>query len=188
MMMELTREGHVDTAYGILNNDRIPSWKYMMVHGATTIWERWDSWSETKGFQDPSMNSFNHYSMGAVAEWIYRTIGGINPDPDSPGFRHFIIRPQPGGGITWAKTAHNCIRGTIKVNWEIRGNALDLEITVPPNASATVYIPCPEKASITESGKALDESDGIINWQQDGRVPNARVGSGRYRFHANCGE
>ena len=184
MMMELTREGHVETAYRILNNDRIPSWKYMIRRGATTIWERWDSWSETKGFQDPSMNSFNHYSMGAVAEWIYRTIGGINPDPGNPGFRNFIIRPQPGGGITWANTVHTCIRGTIKVEWEIDGNALVLEVTVPPNTSATVHIPCGQNASVTESGKHLDESDGICQWRREGGGIIAHIDSGFYRFQA----
>lgn len=184
MMMELTREGHVDTAYQILNNDRIPSWKYMIEHGATTIWERWDSWSDTKGFQDPSMNSFNHYSMGAVADWIYRTIGGINPDPQAPGFKHFFIRPQPGGGISWAKTKHACIRGTIRVEWKTEDSSLHLDVTVPPNTGATVHIPCRKNASVTESGILLDEAKGISEWKREGETVIARVDSGSYRFYS----
>jgi alpha-L-rhamnosidase len=183
MMMELTREGHVETAYQILNNDRIPSWKYMIEHGATTIWERWDSWSDTKGFQDPSMNSFNHYAMGAVAEWIYRTIGGINPDPEAPGFEHFLIRPKAGGGISWARTTHTCIRGTIRVEWKTDGEAFHLDVTVPPNTSATIYIPCEINASVRESGHPLDEAKGITRWERTGDTIIARVGSGHYRFH-----
>ena len=185
MMMELTQQGHVDTAYQILNNDRIPSWQYMIEHGATTIWERWDSWSESKGFQDPSMNSFNHYAMGAVAEWIYRTIGGINPDPDSPGFRHFIIRPQPGGGITWAKTTHTCIRGTIKVEWKTEGDSFHLEVTVPQNSDATIHLPCGRDATVTESCLPIHEAKGVREWEREGETVTARVGSGRYRFQAN---
>ena len=185
MMMELTQQGHVDTAYQILNNDRIPSWKYMIEHGATTIWERWDSWSESKGFQDPSMNSFNHYAMGAVAEWIYRTIGGINPDPENPGFRHFIIRPQPGGGITWAKTTHTCIRGTIKVEWKTEGDSFHLDVTVPPNSDATIHVPCGRDATVTESGLPIHEAKGVREWEREGETVTARVGSGRYRFQAN---
>lgn len=183
MMLELTRAGRVDVAYRILNNDRIPSWRYMIDHGATTIWERWDSWSETNGFQDPSMNSFNHYAMGAVAEWIYRTIGGINPDPDAPGFAHVIIRPQPGGGITWANTRHRCIRGTIATDWRTEAGVLNLEVTIPPNTAATVHIPCRGEATVTESGLPLDKAPGVRGWRRKGEAVVVQLGSGRYRFN-----
>ena len=144
LMTVLTSIGRTDVAYRLLRNDTFPSWGFSIKHGATSIWERWDGWTPEKGFQDPSMNSFAHYSFGAVAQWMFENIGGI--DTDSPGFKRVIIRPQPGGNLTYAKNSYKSIRGRIATDWKIvEGNFL-LSVTLPANTTAMVYVPalrCP---------------------------------------------
>jgi len=141
MMLELTRWGYTDIAYALMNKTTIPSWGYMVENGGTTIWERWDGFVEGRGYQNPGMNSFNHYAIGAVGEWMYRVIGGLNPDPVAPGWKHFVIRPIPGGGLTWARCAFESPRGRIESNWKLQGNAFELDVLIPPNARATVALP-----------------------------------------------
>ncbi len=92
----LSEVDHLDTAYALLKQTTWPSWLYSVTQGATTIWERWDGWTHDKGFQDPGMNSFNHYAYGAVGAWMYAVIGGIDLDPEQPGYKHIIMRPNPG--------------------------------------------------------------------------------------------
>ncbi|NUR91207.1 MAG: family 78 glycoside hydrolase catalytic domain, partial [Nonomuraea sp.] len=131
----LTSTGHLETAYGLLLQDTFPSWLYPIVHGgATTMWERWDGWTDHRGLQDPGMNSFNHYAYGAVGDWMYRTVGGLSAG--SPGYADIVVRPRPGGGITWARTAHQTRHGRVEVSWRQGGS---LEVTVPPNARAEVW-------------------------------------------------
>ena len=102
MMLELANEGECAAAYRLLNNRTIPSWNYMIDNGATTIWERWDGWVKDRGFQSAGMNSFNHYALGAVSEWIVRNIAGVNPVIEEPAYGRVLIHPQPGGGLTYA--------------------------------------------------------------------------------------
>jgi alpha-L-rhamnosidase len=137
----LTRFGHLDLAYKLLLNEDFPSWGYPIKHGATTMWERWDGWRHDKGFQDPGMNSFNHYGYGAVGDWMYRTILGINLDEKQPGYRHFFIRPIPGGGLTWARGEYHSVHGPIRSSWKIERTGFVLEVTVPVNTTATVQLP-----------------------------------------------
>ena len=92
----LSAHGHTGVAYRLLEQDALPSWRYMVEQGATTIWERWDGWTAERGFQSPLMNSFNHYALGAVGEWLYRFVLGIEPAPDAAGFGRLLIRPHPG--------------------------------------------------------------------------------------------
>lgn len=141
MMLELSRHGYHEQAYALLTRRTVPSWGYMVEHGGTTIWERWDGWVEGRGFQNPEMNSFNHYAMGAVGEWMYRVIGGIHPDERAPGYKHFFIHPIPGGGLTWAKVSYESVRGLIRSEWHIERGVFQLEVTVPCNTTATVQLP-----------------------------------------------
>ena len=96
----LTQAGQTSVAYDLINQTSYPSWLFSVQNGATTIWERWDGWTRPAGFQDPGLNSFNHYSLGAVGEWMFDTIAGIAGDPQKPGYKGIVIRPQPGGGLT----------------------------------------------------------------------------------------
>ena len=137
----LTRFGRLDVAYRLLNQKAWPSWLYPVLHGATTIWERWDGWTEEKGFQDPSMNSFNHYAYGAVGEWLYSVVAGIESDPQAPAYKRIIFRPRPGGGLTAARAELESPYGRIVSAWEIAGDLFDWEIVVPPNTTACVHPP-----------------------------------------------
>jgi len=141
IMIELTRWGHNAVAYKLLFSRRFPSWFYMIDQGATTMWERWDGWTKERGHQSRFMNSFNHYSIGSVVEWIYRVILGINLDESKPGFKHIIIKPQPGGPLTWAKGHYNSLYGKIEVEWRTNNDDFSLKVSIPPNTTATVHLP-----------------------------------------------
>ncbi|HET8631741.1 MAG TPA: family 78 glycoside hydrolase catalytic domain, partial [Thermomicrobiales bacterium] len=122
----LTAAGHLDVAYRLLLNEEFPSWGYSIRHGATTIWERWDGWTAERGFQDPGMNSFNHYALGAVGAWLYRAVAGIDTDPERPGYRHIVFHPRPGGGLTYARAELRSPYGPITSHWTIAGDTFTL--------------------------------------------------------------
>lgn len=182
LMLELTRAGHNDLAYELLNKRTVPSWLYMVEHGATTIWERWDGYVEGRGYQDPGMNSFNHWALGAVGEWMYRTILGINPDEDRPGYKHFTIRPRPGGGLTWAKGSYESMYGTIVSDWKVGQDVFTLKVRIPVNAGATVYVPASGPEGVTESGRPASEAEGVRFLRFEHGEVVYSVGSGSYTF------
>jgi alpha-L-rhamnosidase len=140
-MQELTKNGYSDIAWKSLMNRSFPSWMYMIDNGATTIWERWDGYVEGRGFQDPGMNSLNHWALGAVGEWIWRNIAGLNPDENQPGWKHFTIAPLPGGGVTSAKGEYQSIRGLISSSWKIKDGKFIIDVKIPANTSATIMMP-----------------------------------------------
>ncbi len=180
LMMTLTNIGRPDVAYRLYHNDTFPSWGFSIKHGATSIWERWDGWTPDKGFQDPGMNSFAHYSFGAVAEWMFRTIGGI--DTDGPGYRNIIIRPLPGGRVDFARARYNSINGLIATDWRLQGGNLYLNVTIPANTTATVYIPATGIDNITESGQPANQAAGVEFLRMHDNAAVCRIGSGSYRF------
>src|SRR6202012_1936278 len=141
MMKQLTKYGFSREAYALLLRTEMPSWGYMLEHGGTTIWERWDGWVEGRGFQDTGMNPSCTYAIGAVGEWIWRTVAGLSPDEAAPGWKHFFVRPMPGGGLTWARAKFETVRGLIEVSWRAEGGRFDLEVAVPPLATATLTLP-----------------------------------------------
>lgn len=182
LMRELSGNGHNEVAYKLLNNRTIPSWLYEIDHGGTTIWERWDGYVEGRGFQDPGMNSFCHYAIGSVGEWMYRTILGINPDEEHPGYRHFILRPQPGGGLQWARGHYESIRGRIATDWRVQGDDLSLTVTIPANTTATVCLPAKAAVQVTEGGKPASEAEGVKFVRMADGAAIYEVGSGTYNF------
>ncbi|HJS20278.1 MAG TPA: family 78 glycoside hydrolase catalytic domain, partial [Anaerolineales bacterium] len=135
----LSEVGYLDTAYALLKQTTWPSWLYSVTQGATTIWERWDGWTHDKGFQDPSMNSFNHYAYGAIGDWMYAVIGGIDSDPEEPGYKHIIMHPQPGGGLTSARAELQSMYGTIRSAWTLTDGNFNWQIDIPANTNATIY-------------------------------------------------
>ncbi len=137
----LESTGHLDVAYRLLEQESFPSWLFPVKNGATTVWERWDGWTPEKGFQDKGMNSFNHYAYGVVGAWMYRTVAGLDLDPEEPGYRHIIFRPRPGGSIEWAEAMLETPHGPASIRWEREREALKLEITVPPECHATLSLP-----------------------------------------------
>jgi alpha-L-rhamnosidase len=137
----LEKHGHLDVAYRLLEQETFPSWLFPVKNGATTIWERWDGWTPEKGMQDKVMNSFNHYAYGAVGAWMYRSVAGIDLDPDVPAYRRIIFRPRPGGSLTWAEAELETPCGPARIHWKREGESIHLSLTVPPGASATLDLP-----------------------------------------------
>ncbi len=180
LMGTLTRFGATDVAYHLFHNDSFPSWGFSIKQGATSIWERWDGWTPEKGFQDAGMNSFAHYSFGAVAEWMFKTIGGI--DTDGPAYQRIIIHPQPGGRISWAKAAYSSIQGKIATDWRVQNGAFLFEVTIPTNTVATVHIPAKDAAAVREGIKAATDTAGVKFVEMQGNDAVFEVGSGHYRF------
>jgi alpha-L-rhamnosidase len=178
----LTQAGMADAAYKLLLQDTFPSWLFSVKHGATTIWERWDGWTPEKGFQDPGMNSFNHYSLGSCGEYLFGGIGGIRPA--SPGYKTILIRPVIRDGLTWARTSYDSIHGLITTAWKHDGNRVELEVGVPANTTATVCVPAKNVAGITESGKPVDQAEGVKFLRQENGAVEFEVGSGTYKFVA----
>ena len=137
----LSRFGRTDLAYDLLMQEDYPSWLFTVNNGATTMWERWDSYRQDKGFQSAGMNSFNHYAYGAIGQWMYETVAGITLDPDQPGYKHIHFKPEPGGGLTWAKAQLESVHGRIESSWRIEDNQFSLDIQLPPNTTGTVQLP-----------------------------------------------
>ncbi len=179
-MLVLSRYGRADVAWKLLTNRTFPSWLYMIDNGATTIWERWDGYVKGRGFQDPGMNSLNHWAFGAVGEWMWRHIIGLSPDDTQPGWKHFTIAPHPGGGLAWAQGRYESIRGPIASEWRIEGQRLSLRVTVPANTSATVIVPTSEP----ENPLAADAAAGVTFERTENRARVYHVDSGRYEFRA----
>ncbi|OHV62870.1 family 78 glycoside hydrolase catalytic domain [Pseudofrankia sp. BMG5.36] len=142
----LSRTGHLDDAYQLLLQRECPSWLYPVTMGATTIWERWDSMLPDGSINPGEMTSFNHYAFGAVGDWMHRVVGGISAL--EPGYRTLLIAPQPGGGLTWAKTELDTPHGRASVHWRRDGNDLTLDATVPPGTTALVRVPGAKEATV----------------------------------------
>jgi alpha-L-rhamnosidase len=163
----LSRYGRLDTAYALLNQTSWPSWLYAVTQGATTIWERWDGWTQDNGFQTPEMNSFNHYAYGAIGDWIYNTVVGMEPDEVAPGYKHTILHPRPGGGLTCARAKLETLYGLLISDWKMENGTFEYTVVVPPNTSATVYLP--HDGRITLNGDAVS---GLVH----------HIAAGTYQF------
>jgi alpha-L-rhamnosidase len=135
----LTDTGHVDVAYRLLTQTECPSWLYPVTQGATTVWERWDSLRPDGTLNPGGMTSFNHYALGAVADWLHRVVAGIAPL--APGYRRILFRPRPGGGLTWASARHDTPYGRAAISWSLADDSLTARLTVPPGCEATVDLP-----------------------------------------------
>ncbi|MBT2440238.1 glycoside hydrolase family 78 protein [Streptomyces sp. ISL-36] len=135
----LTATGHTDTAYRLLLERSCPSWLYQVDMGATTIWERWDSLLPDGSVNPGEMTSFNHYALGAIADWLHRTVAGLAPA--APGYRRLLVRPRPGGGLTWVKAAHETPYGRAEVAWRLHEGELTVDVTVPQGTEATIDLP-----------------------------------------------
>jgi alpha-L-rhamnosidase len=137
----LDRFGHTDLAYQVLFKESYPSWFYSIHQGATTMWERWNSYSHADGFGDAGMNSFNHYAYGAIGQWMHERIAGLAPDPTQPGYKHFFIQPAPGGPLTSARAELMTPYGKASSAWILENGTLHIEAIVPPNTTATLVLP-----------------------------------------------
>jgi alpha-L-rhamnosidase len=130
------------------------------------------------------MNSFNHYAIGSVGEWMYKTILGINPDEAHPGYKQFTLHPRPGGGLEWARGGYDSIRGSIRSAWKLEGDTFTLNVTIPANTTAKVYVPAKDAKRVTEGGKLAGEANGVKFERMEGDFAVYTVGSGDYAFVA----
>ena len=178
----LTESGHLDEAYRLLMNKKYPSWLYPITQGATTIWERWDGEKPDSSFQDVGMNSFNHYAYGAIGDWMVHTVAGLDLDERSPGYKHIVVHPQPGGGLTSARAELLTQYGSALSGWKVDGGRLNLSVRVPPNTHGTVRLPRATLASVTEGGRPLAGTTGITGSTQSGDAVVIEIGSGEYAF------
>lgn len=164
----LSDNGMNEFAYHLLLNKEFPGWLYAVEKGATTIWERWNSIREDGSFGPVSMNSFNHYAYGSIAEWMYRYVAGINPLPEAPGFEKALIRPLPNSLLKHAKASLMTPYGNYESAWHIDGDKLNLTIKVPFNAQAEIVLPAVLGEKVTENGQEIAErrfTRGSGTWQ-----------------------
>ncbi len=180
----LTDTGHNDTAYKLLLNDTFPSWGYSIKEGATTIWERWDGYTPEKGFQTPVMNSFNHYSLGSVGQWLFQSVAGIDTDPNQPGYKHILLSPHPGPGLSSASATYDSIRGPIVSDWKTENGQFVWDVTVPANTTATARIPTSDIGSVREGGQPITPASGIAPGPGEPGVAVYALPSGTYHFTA----
>jgi len=178
----LTRFGYSDLAYRLLLQESYPSWLYPVKMGATTIWERWDGIKPDSTFQTPGMNSFNHYAYGAIGDWLYRKVAGIDTEEQEPGYRKVTVRPLIGKGLSSADATLQTLYGTIRSAWKKTDNGLSMTVTIAPNTTGTVWIPSSSAGTVTEGGKSIG-SEFKPEWK-DGYL-RVNVGSGTYNFTAD---
>ncbi|MCB9280540.1 MAG: family 78 glycoside hydrolase catalytic domain [Lewinellaceae bacterium] len=178
----LTRFGHADVAYALLMQDTYPSWLYPVKMGATTIWERWDGIKPDGTFQTPGMNSYNHYAYGAIGDWMYRAIAGIDTYEDGPGYKHIRIEPHIGGGLTQAAAELKTYYGAVGSAWRLEGGKTLLDVNIPANTTARILLPVTAEGSVMESDLPLNKVSGLkVTGVKDG-VLEMEAGSGTYRF------
>ncbi|SNS43411.1 alpha-L-rhamnosidase [Actinomadura meyerae] len=175
--------GRPDLAHALLRRTDPPSWLHPLRHGATTIWERWDGYTEERGFQAAAMNSFNHYALGSIGEWLYQGVAGLGQAPGSAGYRELLIRPRPGE-LDWARAAYESVRGTVRTAWARADGELRLEVAVPPGATAIVHVPAGDPGGVREGGVPVAEAAGVEVLGTEPGALRCRVSSGDYRFTA----
>jgi alpha-L-rhamnosidase len=178
----LSSAGRTDVAYRLLAQRTFPSWRYMIDRGATTIWERWDGWSEEKGFQSAWMNSFNHYALGSVGEWLFRFVLGIDQAPGTAGFGRLLLRPHPGGPLDRADGSYQSVRGLVRAGWERAGGQLTYRVEVPPNATASVHVPSADAASVRDASGGGPAAVGEFPGLRGAGEAVFHVGAGRHEF------
>ena len=189
----LSSVGQFDTAIQLFESRKYPSWGYEVEQGATTIWERWNGFTKDKGFggrQNAEMNSFAHYSFGAVCEWMFSELAGIASD--GPGYRKIVIRPTPPNPalklavkpINLVKAHYDSVCGRIESNWKLSDGRFELEIAIPANTTATVYVPAKSADAITESNRPLSKVKGVKFLRTEGDRTVLAVESGAYRFES----
>ena len=176
----LAENGYLELAYTLLERKDYPSWLYPVTRGATTIWERWDGIKPDSSFQVVSMNSFNHYAYGAVGDWLYRTVAGLDTDADRPGYRHLRLQPRPGGTLTRAEARLETPYGRAASGWQLTGEELRVTVTVPPNTTAELTLPDAGLEGVRLDGQPLSAAQGAVQRGADVVLP--LLGSGTYRF------
>lgn len=188
LLLALTKYGQNDLAVQLLQNRKFPSWGFEVDNGATSIWERWNSYSKEDGFASVSMNSFSHYSFGAVCEWMFRYLAGI--DTVGAGYREIVIAPRPPfvnpdhEPINQVRATYTSVRGVISSEWQRKGQRFELTVIVPPNVTATVKVPALAGQKVTVDGKSVADVPYVTAAGRTQQSADFQVGSGTYHFVA----
>jgi alpha-L-rhamnosidase len=176
LLETLTRTGHADVSYRLLLNTQYPSWGYMIEHGATTMWERWDG---DQKLDDPGMNSFNHYAYGAVGEWLYRFAAGIDYDTDDPGFHHILLHPAFDANLGSVEATYQSPYGPIESNWSVSGHLTAWKVVIPPNTRALLILPVKKETFVLVDGKDIHQNQWVhlVRSEDDTQIFTAQPGS-----------
>jgi alpha-L-rhamnosidase len=177
----LSATGNDDLAFMLLNRKQYPSWLYPVTQGATTIWERWDGQKPDGSFQDVGMNSFNHYAYGAIGEWLYKHVAGLDLDPQHPGYKHILLYPHPGGDLSKASVELKSMYGLIKSSWNLSQEQFTYEVTIPANTTASVTLPHADLTKVLMNQLPLSGNKGS-KAEQKGDETIVELGSGNYQF------
>src|SRR5208283_6107097 len=169
----LTDHGRADVAYRMASQKDLPGWGWWIEQGATTLWEQWNG-----------TESRNHIMFGDVSAWFYKALAGINPDPAASAFKHFVIKPNVVGGLTSAEACYDSVRGRIVSDWAVEHGHFKLTVTVPANATATVWVPTSDASSVVEGGRPALKADGVLDYRVQAGRAVFEVGSGTYHFTA----
>jgi alpha-L-rhamnosidase len=180
-MQVLTDIGHPEVAYTVATRTNRPSWGYMLSKGGSSVWERWD-----QDTRDPGMNGESQMILaGNLVAWMYQTLAGINCDPAQPGFKHIILRPRPVGDLTFVKAWHKSLYGAISSSWKREAGQFTLEVTIPPNTTATIYVPARDAARVLESGQPASKSRSLKFLRMEKGNAVFEAGSGHYSFRSD---
>lgn len=173
LVRALSDGGRGDVLYDLIVQTNGPGYAYQLAKGATTLTEAWDT--------NPS-SSQNHCMLGHAEEWFYRGLGGLSPDPAGPGFKRFFLQPQVVGDLTWTKVSYVSGYGPILSEWHLTDGRFDWQVTVPPNSTATLWLPVPDGTAVLEGGKPLAQTAGVRFLRREANHTVLEAGSGRYRF------
>ena len=168
----LSQNHALKDAYDLLLKEDFPSWLYQVKKGATTIWEHWDGLKDDGSMWSADMNSFNHYAYGAIGEWMYRAMAGIEADPEQPGFKHAVLYPRIGGNLKYTEGNYHSIYGNVGVKWEVQGTQILLTVQIPVNTTAQIRL---------DQAKAVVKSDGLT-FTKAADYMSAEAGSGTYHI------
>ena len=169
----LVKENRNDLIFPMAQQTDYPSWGHMLDLGATTFWERWNG-----------EESLIHTSFLSIGSWFTEGLAGIQPDEETPGFKHFFIRPSVVGNLTWARARYDSIHGTILSHWRIEGDRFQLQVQIPVNTTATIQLPARERTAVLESGQPADKAPGVRFVRREGQTAVYRIGSGSYLFES----
>ena len=175
LLQALAQGGRSDVIYKMINQDEKPGYGYQLKMGATSLTESWDA---------NHSSSHNHFMLGHITEWFYKDLAGIDTDPAGPGFKKILIRPQPVGDLTWVRASYDSIRGRIVSDWKREGGKFTLELTVPANTTATVFLPARGPQRSAGRRKAAGQSSGVQPLRQEADRAIFAVASGEYVFES----
>ena len=175
VLQALAREGQSEAIYRMINQDDKPGYGYQLKLGATSLTESWDANKTT---------SHNHFMLGQITEWFYKDLAGIDTDPAGPGFKKILIHPQPVGDLTWVRASYDSIRGAITSEWRRENGKFTLDVTIPANTTATVFLPANPGDAVTENGVPAKKSAGVKFLRREGNRAIYKVASGKYRFES----